>query len=84
MKKKVLLIIAGVILSLGLVIVGCGALVINSIFDYGFNRMVVTEKLDKDELWLNNILKMHKIKRTKDVLLCILDEYDGVLIQKKR
>ena len=44
MKKKVLLIIAGVILSLGLVIVGGGALVINSIFDYGFNRMVVTEK----------------------------------------
>ena len=42
------------------------------------------KKLDKDELWLNNILKMHKIKRTKDVLLCILDEYDGVLIQKKR
>ena len=42
------------------------------------------KKLDKDELWLNNILKMHKIKRTKDVLLCVLDEYDGVLIQKKR
>ena len=29
------------------------------------------KKLDKDELWLNNIL-------------CVLDEYDGVLIQKKR
>ena len=54
MKKKVLSIIAGVILSLGLVIVGGGALVINSIFDYGFNRMVVTEKLDKDELAISN------------------------------
>ncbi|MDY5211009.1 DUF421 domain-containing protein [Intestinibacter sp.] len=41
-------------------------------------------ELNKDELWLNNILKMHKIKRTKDVLLCILDEYDGVVIQKKK
>ena len=47
-------IIAGVILSLSLVIVGGGALVINSIFDYGFNRMVVTEKLDKDELAISN------------------------------
>ncbi|WP_455543600.1 DUF421 domain-containing protein [Intestinibacter sp.] len=40
--------------------------------------------INKDELWLNNILKMHKIKRVKDVLLCILDEYDGIIIQKKR
>lgn len=42
------------------------------------------KQLDKDEVWLDNILKSYKIKRTKDVLICILDEYDKILIQKKK
>lgn len=39
--------------------------------------------LDKDEDWLINSLKSENIKSPKEVLLCILDEYDKLFIQKK-
>ncbi|WP_455538694.1 DUF421 domain-containing protein [Terrisporobacter sp.] len=41
------------------------------------------KKLQEDETWLNNILKLHHISNVKDVLLCVLDEYDKIYIQKK-
>lgn len=41
------------------------------------------EKMDKDIIWLKQILKSHRINRIKDVLICILDEYDEIIIQKK-
>lgn len=50
MKKKVLVIIVGVILSLFLVIIGGGIFVIN----YSFNQMLVMDKLDKNELAISN------------------------------
>lgn len=39
--------------------------------------------LGKDENWLINNLKSRKIKSPKEVLLCVLDEYDKLFIQKK-
>lgn len=39
--------------------------------------------LDKDEVWLRNILKSYHIENHKEVLLCMLDEYDKILIQLK-
>lgn len=39
--------------------------------------------LGKDEIWLGNILKSNHISDFKDVLICVLDEYDKVFIQKK-
>ena len=41
------------------------------------------EKIDKDVIWLKQILKSHRVNRIKDVLICILDEYDEIIIQKK-
>ena len=41
------------------------------------------KEINKNEIWLNNILKEQKIKNKKEVLICILDEYDKILIQKK-
>ena len=41
------------------------------------------KKIDKDVLWLKNILKSHNINKSKEVLLCILDEYDEIVIQRK-
>lgn len=40
-------------------------------------------EINKSEVWLDNILKEQKIKNKKEVLVCILDEYDKILIQKK-
>ena len=42
------------------------------------------KQINKDEAWLDSILKSHEIKKAKEVLLCILDEYDKILIQKKK
>lgn len=39
--------------------------------------------LDKDKKWLMNNLKSQNIKDPKEVLICILDEYDKFFIQKK-
>lgn len=39
--------------------------------------------LDKDKKWLMNNLKSQGIKDPKEVLICILDEYDKFFIQKK-
>ena len=33
------------------------------------------KQINKDEAWLDSILKSHEIKKAKEVLLCILDEY---------
>ena len=41
------------------------------------------KSIQADETWLNNILKSHHIDNIKDVLLCVLDEYDKIFIQKK-
>ncbi|MCI5630519.1 MAG: DUF421 domain-containing protein [Clostridium sp.] len=41
------------------------------------------KSIQEDETWLNNILKSHHIDNVKDVLLCVLDEYDQIFIQKK-
>lgn len=40
--------------------------------------------LEKDYDWLINNLKSQHINNPKDVLLCILDEYDKLYIQKKK
>ncbi|WP_434796168.1 DUF421 domain-containing protein [Terrisporobacter vanillatitrophus] len=39
--------------------------------------------INKDEKWLSNILNSHNINDVKDVLICVLDEYDKIFIQKK-
>ena len=39
--------------------------------------------INEDETWLLNILKSHHIDDLKDVLICVLDEYDKIFIQKK-
>lgn len=39
--------------------------------------------INKDEVWLLGILKSNHIENTKDVLICVLDEYDKIFIQKK-
>lgn len=39
--------------------------------------------INEDETWLLNVLKSHHISDVKDVLLCVLDEYDKIFIQKK-
>lgn len=39
--------------------------------------------INEDETWLLNILKSHNINDVKDVLICVLDEYDKIFIQKK-
>lgn len=39
--------------------------------------------IDKDDEWLLNILKSNHINDVKDVLICVLDEYDKIFIQKK-
>ena len=41
------------------------------------------KSIQEDETLLNNILKSHHIDNVKDVLLCVLDEYDKIFIQKK-
>lgn len=41
------------------------------------------KKFEKDEMWLMGILKSYDIEKVKDVLICILDEYDKIVIQKK-
>ena len=41
------------------------------------------KSINKDENWLKGILKSYHINNTKDVLICILDEYDKVFIQRK-
>ncbi len=47
---------------------------------------IIKKNLDliqKDSKWLLNILKLHKIDNPKIVLLCMLDEYDKIFIQRK-
>lgn len=39
--------------------------------------------INKDENWLSSILNSHNINDVKDVLICVLDEYDKIFIQKK-
>ena len=39
--------------------------------------------INKNEEWLLNILKSNHIDNLKDVLICVLDEYDKIFIQKK-
>ena len=39
--------------------------------------------INEDESWLLNILKSHHISNVEDVLICVLDEYDKIFIQKK-
>lgn len=41
------------------------------------------EKAGKDEDWLMGVLKSNHISRAKDVLICVLDEYDKIFIQPK-
>ena len=41
------------------------------------------KSIQEDETWLNNILKSHHTDNVKDVLLCVIDEYDKIFIQKK-
>lgn len=40
-------------------------------------------ELNKDDKWILKTLKHNNIKRIKDVLICIIDENDEVLIQRK-
>ncbi|MFR1382855.1 MAG: YetF domain-containing protein [Clostridioides difficile] len=42
------------------------------------------KQINKDEAWLDSILKSHEIKKQKSYYFCILDEYDKILIQKKK
>lgn len=39
--------------------------------------------ISQDEKWLFNILKSQQIDDINDVLICVLDEYDKIFIQKK-
>lgn len=39
--------------------------------------------INEDEKWLLGILASHNINDVKDVLICVLDEYDKIFIQKK-
>lgn len=39
--------------------------------------------INEDEKWLMNILKSQHIDNIKDVLICVLDEYDKIFIQRK-
>lgn len=41
------------------------------------------KKVKKDESWLMGILRSYNINKTKDVLICILDEYDKIVLQRK-
>lgn len=41
------------------------------------------ELINKDENWLSSVLKSNNIDNIKDVLICMLDEYDKIFIQKK-
>ncbi|CED93676.1 Duf421 protein [Romboutsia ilealis] len=41
-------------------------------------------EINKDDRWILKILKSNHIKRIKDVLICIVDENDEVLIQRKK
>lgn len=41
------------------------------------------ESINKNEKWLLDIVKSKHINNYKDVLICILDEYDEIFIQKK-
>lgn len=41
------------------------------------------KSINKNEKWLLNIVKSKHIDNYKDVLICILDEYDKIFIQKK-
>lgn len=41
------------------------------------------KKINKDEQWIYNILKSQHINNVNDVLICVLDEYDKIFIQKK-
>ena len=40
-------------------------------------------EINKDDKWLFKILKSNNIKRIKDVLICIIDENDEIIIQRK-
>lgn len=40
-------------------------------------------KLNKDDKWILKILKHNNVKRIKDILICMIDENDEVLIQRK-
>lgn len=42
------------------------------------------KEVNKDINWVNGILKSHQINKAKDVLICILDEEDKIVIQRKR
>lgn len=39
--------------------------------------------INKDENWLFGVLKSNNIDNVKDVLVCVLDEYDKIFVQKK-
>jgi uncharacterized membrane protein YcaP (DUF421 family) len=39
--------------------------------------------LEKDSSWLKGVIKSNHIAEIKDVLICILDEYDKIFIQSK-
>lgn len=41
------------------------------------------KKVKKDESWLMGVLRSYNINKTKDVLICILDEYDKIVLQRK-
>lgn len=41
------------------------------------------KKIKKDESWLMGVLRSYNINKTKDVLICILDEYDKIVLQRK-
>ncbi len=41
------------------------------------------KKVEKDEIWLMGVLKSYNINKAKDVLICILDEYDKIVLQRK-
>lgn len=41
------------------------------------------KKVKKDESWLMGVLRSYNINKAKDVLICILDEYDKIVLQRK-
>lgn len=41
------------------------------------------KKIKKDESWLMGVLRSYNINKAKDVLICILDEYDKIVLQRK-
>ena len=75
-----------IISILSILLIACFALTSCGSFSTAEDGKIIKKnlkKIEKDEDWLYNILKSQHITNLKSVLLCMLDEYDKILIQKK-